>query len=103
MTKKFFFTFIIFFLILKSNLAFSIEPDIFVQSTVNRASQILSENMSKEDSVPKLELPQDLKELLWERACNLTTQKDSAVYKDIVLPLLFFKFVSDNFVEQQNI
>ena len=29
--------------------SFSIEPDIFVQSTVNRASQILSENMSKED------------------------------------------------------
>ena len=40
--------------------------------------------------------------MLWESACNLTIQKDSAVYKDIVLPLLFFKFISDNFVEQQN-
>ena len=34
--------------------SFSIEPDIFVQSTVNRASQILSENMSKEDRINKL-------------------------------------------------
>ena len=34
--------------------SFSIEPDIFVQSTVNRASQILSENMSKEDRINEL-------------------------------------------------
>ena len=37
------------------NFAYSISPDIFVQSTVNRASQILSENISKEDVV-KLEI-----------------------------------------------
>ena len=34
--------------------SFSIEPDIFVQSTVNRASKILTENMSKEDRINKL-------------------------------------------------
>ena len=30
------------------NSAFSMEPDVFVQSTVNRASKMLSENISKE-------------------------------------------------------
>ena len=32
----------------------SIEPEIFVQSTVNRASEILSKNISKEDKMKKL-------------------------------------------------
>ena len=31
-----------------------IEPDIFIQSTVNRASQILSKNISKEEKINKL-------------------------------------------------
>jgi phospholipid transport system substrate-binding protein len=30
---------------------YSIEPDVFVQSTVNRASQILSKNISKEEKI----------------------------------------------------
>ena len=34
----------------------AIEPDIFVQSTVNRASQILSENISKEEKMNQLEI-----------------------------------------------
>ena len=33
---------------------YSLEPEIFVQSTVNRASQILSENISKEEKINKL-------------------------------------------------
>ena len=33
---------------------FSIEPDVFVQSTVNRASQILSKNISKEEKINQL-------------------------------------------------
>ena len=37
-----------------NNNAHSIEPDVFVQSTVNRASQILSENISKEEKINKL-------------------------------------------------
>ena len=37
-----------------SNL-YSIEPDIFVQSTVNRASKILSENISKEQKMKQLQ------------------------------------------------
>ena len=32
----------------------SIEPDIFVQSTVNRASQVLSDNLTKEQKIEKL-------------------------------------------------
>ena len=34
--------------------AYSLEPDIFVQSTVNRASQVLSESISKEEKINKL-------------------------------------------------
>ena len=36
--------------------ALSIEPDVFVQSTVNRASKILSEDISKEKKIDKLKL-----------------------------------------------
>ena len=34
--------------------SFSIEPNIFVQSTVNRASQILSDDISKSEKIEKL-------------------------------------------------
>ena len=36
--------------------AYSIEPDIFVQSTVNRASKILSQDLSKEQKIDKLKM-----------------------------------------------
>ena len=54
MMKKLFFKTLIFFLI-TTNL-FSIEPDVFVQSTVNRASSLLSENISKDEKIEKLKL-----------------------------------------------
>ncbi len=38
------------------NLAYSISPDVFIQSTVNRASQILSENISKEEKIKQLKI-----------------------------------------------
>ena len=38
------------------NNAFSISPDIFIQSTVNRASQLLSKNISKDDKINQLKL-----------------------------------------------
>jgi len=38
------------------NFAYSISPDVFIQSTVNRASQVLSENISKEEKIDKLKL-----------------------------------------------
>ena len=45
-----------FFLILKSDFAFSIEPDVFVQSTVNKASDVLSKNLTKEEKINELKL-----------------------------------------------
>ena len=36
--------------------AYSIEPDIFVQSTVNRASKVLSQDLSKEEKINKLKI-----------------------------------------------
>ena len=39
---------------LSNNYVYSIEPDIFVQSTVNRASQILSKNITKEEKINEL-------------------------------------------------
>jgi len=50
----------IFILLLLLNLNYvyaqSVEPDVFVQSTVNRASEVLAKNISKEDKINKLKL-----------------------------------------------
>ena len=50
----------IFIIILFFNINFSpvysISPDVFVQSTVNRASQILSKNISKQEKIEELKL-----------------------------------------------
>ena len=45
---------ILFLLSLNNSHVYSMEPDVFVQSTVNRASQILSENLTKEEKINKL-------------------------------------------------
>ena len=50
--KKYLFIFLIYFL--NINISYAIQPDIFVQSTVNRASKILSENISKIDKINEL-------------------------------------------------
>ena len=54
MKRKFIIFLIVFFPI--SSISFSIEPDIFVQSTVNRASKLLGENISKDEKIEKLKL-----------------------------------------------
>ena len=41
---------------LNINHLYSIEPDVFVQSTVNRASKILSDNISKEKKMAELQI-----------------------------------------------
>ena len=41
---------------LSNNYVHSIEPDVFVQSTVNRASQVLSKNISKEQKIDELKI-----------------------------------------------
>ena len=38
------------------DIAYSISPDVFIQSTVNRASQVLSENISKDEKIKKLKI-----------------------------------------------
>ena len=50
--RKYFYVVLI-FIFSFSNL-YSIEPDVFVQSTVNRASKILSEDISKEKKIDEL-------------------------------------------------
>ena len=45
---------ILFFLNLNFGNVLSIEPDVFIQSTVNRASQVLSENITKNEKIAKL-------------------------------------------------
>ena len=53
--KKIYFFFILYlFFLTNINNAFSIEPDVFVQSTVNRASAILSNNDTREEKIIKL-------------------------------------------------
>ena len=47
---------IIIFLNLSLGNAYSIQPDVFVQSTVNRASEILSMNISKEEKINNLKI-----------------------------------------------
>ncbi len=47
--------FLILYFSITSN-SISIEPDVFVQSTVNRASKLLGENISKEQKIEKLKL-----------------------------------------------
>ena len=51
--KYTFISFVIFTFVYISN-SNSIEPDVFVQSTVNRASQVLSNNLSKEQKIEEL-------------------------------------------------
>ena len=54
MKKKIFLILLSAFLIIGPNNVFAIEPDVFVQSTVNRASQVLSKNISKEEKINEL-------------------------------------------------
>ena len=54
MRRKLLALLIVFFSI--SSVSYSIEPDIFVQSTVNRASKLLSEDISKNEKIEKLKL-----------------------------------------------
>ena len=52
--KKLLIIFLIFFF--TSTNVISIEPDVFVQSTVNRASKVLSENISKDEKIDELKI-----------------------------------------------
>ena len=54
MKKKLFIIILSIFFLINNSIA--IEPDVFVQSTVNRASTLLSEEISKEQKIEKLKL-----------------------------------------------
>ena len=54
MKKVFIYLSFIFLTFLSTNKAFAIEPDVFVQSTVNRAAETLSSNTSIEEKVQTL-------------------------------------------------
>ena len=47
---------IIFFLSLSLSNVYSMQPDVFVQSTVNKASEILSKNISKQEKINALKI-----------------------------------------------
>jgi len=53
-SKKFLTFFFIVINLTSINYSYSIEPDIFVQSTVNRASEALNNKYSKEEKIEKL-------------------------------------------------
>ena len=55
---KNFFSFIVFFLIFTNfpKISFAISPDVFIQSTVNRASLVLSKEISKEEKINELKI-----------------------------------------------
>ena len=50
--------FVLFFIILTNipKISFAISPDVFIQSTVNRASQVLSKEISKEEKINELKI-----------------------------------------------
>ena len=50
MKFKKFLLFLFFYTLIFTN-SYSIEPDVFVQSTVNRASSILSKDMTKKEKI----------------------------------------------------
>ena len=56
MKKKIIFFFNVIYLVFLLQPSSSLEPNIFVQSTVNRASQILSDNISKNEKIEKLKV-----------------------------------------------
>ena len=56
MKRLFIFNLLYIILFSNLNIAYSISPDVFIQSTVNRASQVLSENISKEEKINKLKI-----------------------------------------------
>ena len=55
MKKIFVFIFLSTIFLFKPNLSLSIEPDVFIQSTVNRAAQTLSGNLTKNERIEQLQ------------------------------------------------
>ena len=56
MKRIFFLTLFLIINLTSLNIAYSISPDVFIQSTVNRASQLLSKDISKDEKMSQLKL-----------------------------------------------
>ena len=56
MKRIFFLTLFLIINLTNLNIAYSISPDVFIQSTVNRASQLLSKDISKDEKMSQLKL-----------------------------------------------
>ena len=56
MKRIFFLTLFLIINLSNLNIAYSISPDVFIQSTVNRASQLLSKDISKDEKMSQLKL-----------------------------------------------
>ena len=56
MKRIFFLTLFFIIYLTKFSIAYSISPDVFIQSTVNRASQLLSKNITKDEKMDQLKL-----------------------------------------------
>ena len=98
MIKKKLFVFSIVFFSITFN-SFSIEPDIFVQSTVNRASQTLSKDISKKEKM--LELQKLAKDTVDIKGIGFYTlgkyRKESAQVSIAGYPNLYIFFDESNF------
>ena len=56
MNRLFILPFFLIIYLTNFNIAYSISPDVFIQSTVNRASEVLSKNLSKEEKMNQLKI-----------------------------------------------
>jgi phospholipid transport system substrate-binding protein len=90
------------------NNAFSISPDVFIQSTVNRASQLLSKDISKDEKMRQLEvIAKETVDILGIGFYSLgTTRKDldenqKKMYSDL-FEKYFLKSFSSRLAEYTN-
>jgi len=108
MKKKIIFFFNVIYLVFLLQPSSSLEPNIFVQSTVNRASQILSDNISKNEKIEKLKViakdTVDIKGIGFYTLGNYRKEIDSSQrekYSDL-FELYFLKSFSSRLAEYTN-
>ena len=108
MKKKIIFFFNVIYLVFLLQPSSSLEPNIFVQSTVNRASQILSDNISKNEKIEKLKViakdTVDIKGIGFYTLGNYRKEIDNSQrekYSDL-FELYFLKSFSSRLAEYTN-
>ena len=105
-TKKYLFIFL--FYLFGTNFSYSIQPDIFVQSTVNRAAKTLGGGLTKEERIEKLkEIAKDTVDItgigfysLGKHRKNLS--KEQLENYKIVFEAYFLKSFSSRLAEYSN-